>query len=181
MIRQHRAALSAEWAAEASATICGKIGRLEEFAAARTVGVYLALPGEVDLEPLIRQCREIGRRVCVPVFNAAHGVCVMTEWRPDQRLIPGKWGVPEPAGCDFEPCREIDLIAVPGVAFDPQGWRLGRGGGWYDRMLLGCQAVRIGVAFEFQIFRRLATEEHDMPVDLVITEDDIYRPDVNVV
>ena len=105
-----------------------------------TVMVYDAVPGEVDLHRFAEHCRNLGLTVVVPEEE------------------------PDPA--------TIDLVVVPGVAFTTSGHRLGQGGGWYDRFLTGLRpgVMRIGVCFAECLVDELPTEDHDVTMDLVITD-----------
>jgi 5-formyltetrahydrofolate cyclo-ligase len=173
-IKERRAELDAAWREQTSAAICARIQELDAFARAGTVGIYLALPGEVILDELVLRCRELGKRVCVPVFDEAAQVCVMAEWHANIDLVSGKWDVLEPSEHRLVADDAIDLMLVPGVAFDQHGERLGRGGGYYDRMLERSGAYHLGVAFDFQLVEALSPEPHDVAMDLVVTERHFY-------
>jgi 5-formyltetrahydrofolate cyclo-ligase len=86
-------------------------------------------------------------------------------------LEPGFKGIPEPVeACERVGPEAVDLVIVPGVAFDVRSGRLGYGGGFYDRFLASCRAPRIAVAFSMQIVDGVPCDEHDLPVDVVVTE-----------
>jgi 5-formyltetrahydrofolate cyclo-ligase len=113
-----------------------------------------------------------GKRLCYPRVDAAglqfHHVHYSAE------LAAGRWGLrePDPSRATLIGLAEIDLLLVPGVAFTGAGARLGRGGGYYDRLLVDPRllAPRFGVCFDLQIVTSLPTEPHDQPVDRVVTE-----------
>ncbi len=87
----------------------------------------------------------------------------------EELLRPGEeYAIPEPVGVLFEDLKQIDLIIVPGVAFDAKGGRLGRGKGYYDKILKQTNAYKVGVCFDFQVVEQVPTEEHDIKMDLVI-------------
>ena len=176
-IKQKRAELDEAWSSATSDEICARIQSLDVFERAKMVGIYLALPGEVALDALILKCRQLEKRVCVPVFDDAAKVCVMAEWHANTDLVAGKWDVLEPSEHRLVADDEIDLMLVPGVAFDRNGERLGRGGGYYDRMLARSTAYRLGVAFDFQVVEALFPEPHDISMDLVTTEHHFYGRD----
>jgi len=173
-IREQRNELDAAWTEATSTLICERIQSLAPFNEAEMVGIYLALPGEVQLDALIEYCRELGKRICIPVYDSALKTCVMAEWHANAELVAGKWDVLEPSEQRRISDDNIDLMLVPGVAFDKNGERLGRGGGYYDRMLKHSSAYHVGVAFQFQIIDALTTESHDMPMELVVTEQHFY-------
>lgn len=91
------------------------------------------------------------------------------------RLELGSFHIEEPTGDDLTDPEEIELIVVPAVAYDRRGNRLGRGKGFYDRLLSTTRAVKVGVGYDFQLIDELPTEEHDVPVDFVITQTRIIR------
>jgi 5-formyltetrahydrofolate cyclo-ligase len=91
-------------------------------------------------------------------------------------LLPGPYGIPAPDGPTIPP-ETIDLIVVPGLAFDRSCHRLGQGGGYYDRYLPYCRAVTVGLAFELQMTDDLPWEAHDIQLDFVATDAALYaRP-----
>ncbi len=88
----------------------------------------------------------------------------------ESRLELGSFHIEEPTGNNCVNPAEIEVIIVPAVAYDRNGNRLGRGKGFYDRLLSNTNAVKIGVGYDFQLFESLPTESHDIPVDIIITE-----------
>ncbi len=136
---------------------------LELFQQAKTVGAYIPLPDEVDITPLF-QCLE--KTFYIPAFDEAISSYRLAQWTDE--LKPGKFGIPEPANPVFAP-EELDLIIVPGVAFDRTGNRIGRGGGFYDRLLPQYHAVRIGICFDFQCVENVPSEPHDCRMDVVVS------------
>lgn len=161
--------------ATASAEICRRIGELPEWSAARTVGLYAAQSTEPNLATMLEAT---GKKFCFP------RVCgeLLEFYRCDSMaaLRAGKWGVmePDPELCELMPAEEIDLIAVPGMAFTRGGGRLGRGGGYYDRFLLRVhpqRAVKVGVCFQAQLVDVLPLESHDHEVAVLVTEAGIIR------
>ena len=86
---------------------------------------------------------------------------------PDD-LVKGSFGISEPQAAEIDPCT-VDLVIVPGVAYDRQMNRLGRGKGYYDRLLAGISAPCIGICFDCQLVGRVPAESHDRPMDAVIT------------
>ncbi len=157
-----------------SEQIVKKFQGLELFQQAKTVGAYIPLPDEVDITPLfsfdsfVAQDRQLQEKTFyIPAFDEASGGYRLAELTPE--LKPGKFGIPEPEDPVFAP-EELDLIIMPGVAFDRAGHRLGRGGGFYDRLLPQYHATRLGICFEFQCLESIPSESHDCNVDLLITE-----------
>lgn len=150
---------------------------------ARTVALYVAVRGEMDTNPLLRAAWQKGKRVLLPLCRmegAVEGAAEMrlVPCRGPEMLVPGAFGIPEPACPTDEHARSIvpDLIIVPGVAFDRKGVRLGQGGGWYDRYFFRPEAadiLRLGFAYAFQIVERLPRDPWDALVDGICTEQGI--------
>jgi len=147
-----------------SAAIVEKFQTLELFQQAKTVGAYMPLPDEVDITPLFQP---LEKQFYIPAFDETSGGYRLAEYTAE--LKKGKFGIPEPTNPVFAP-EELDLIIVPGVAFDHAGHRLGRGGGFYDRLLPQYQAVRVGICFDFQCLENVPAEPHDCNIDLLITK-----------
>jgi 5-formyltetrahydrofolate cyclo-ligase len=153
---------------------------LPEWNGSRNVLGFLPLSDEPDLEPLLGAAIEAGKRVGLPRLGGAElrfygvGDLAPESFRRNQKL-----GFREPADEAEElvlASEEPALILVPGRAFDPAGRRLGRGGGYYDRFLLGVpvwQVLLVGVAFSCQVIDEVPAGSHDVPVDVVATPDGV--------
>jgi len=173
-IRQEVAAkrkmLDAQWVEAASARVVENFQKLPGFESAGTIALYMAIAGEVKLDALFPKCWKLGKRTCIPVFNTEAKIYEMAEITPETPCFTGHYGIQEPFSPAVFPMEKVDFVAVPGVAFDRQGNRLGRGGGYYDRLLEGFNGVSAAVAFDFQIFPEIPVEQHDRPVDGLVTE-----------
>jgi 5-formyltetrahydrofolate cyclo-ligase len=168
-----------------SADICTHLIAQADYQAASTVMWYIGCKSEVKTLPAIH--RELGscKRIVIPYCTQdERGQRKLGLWhlKHCSELAPGTWNIPEPpktrwgeAGTEVPPS-ELDLIIVPGVAFDRNGGRLGNGGGYYDRLLAQVrkETVLYGVCFESQLFDRIEMETHDIPMDFVITEKNVY-------
>jgi 5-formyltetrahydrofolate cyclo-ligase len=148
---------------------CARVLTLEEYQSAQIVLMYHSVGGEVDTLKLIDRMQSDGKTVCLPAIT---GKGIM-EARRMGCLVPGPYGIPCPEGPAVPP-EEIDLIVVPGLAFDRTCHRLGRGGGYYDRYLPNCRGITIGLAYDCQVVESLPLEAHDMQLDLVATETALY-------
>lgn len=96
--------------------------------------------------------------------------------RPSADLTTGRYGIREPSqGCLNVPLPRLDLVLVPGLGFTTDGSRLGRGAGFYDRLLAGTNAIRFGVGLDIQIMPHLPVETHDLPMDYVLTPSGIHE------
>ncbi len=173
-IAEQKKRLSAQTLAEMSADVVCKIQSLEIFRVAKTVGAYLPLPGEVDISPLFQA---LEKTFYIPAFDETAGGYRMAQLTAE--LKKGRFGILEPVTPAFAVETGLDLIFVPGVAFDRAGNRTGRGGGFYDRLLPQYHSVRAGVCFDFQCLDRLPTEKHDTPMHLVVTETQILKIAMN--
>lgn len=143
--------------------------RLEQTAAflmADKVLMYHSLPDELSTLEFLRKWGE-RKHFYLPRVN---GVNLDILPYDESRLELGSFHIEEPTGNDTVDVDEIELIVVPAVAYDRRGNRLGRGKGFYDRLLSEARATKIGVGYEFQLVDELPTEPHDVPVDYVITQ-----------
>ena len=143
------------------------------------VMVYFSIGSEVETYELARELLGMGKRVCGPAIlkREKELLPLLVRKIPDQ-LVRGPYGIPEPSKELCEPIdpREIDAVVVPGVAFDLRGYRIGYGGGYYDRFLRKCEnALRVGLAFELQILDRIENEDWDEPVHAIVTERRVIR------
>jgi 5-formyltetrahydrofolate cyclo-ligase len=157
-----------------SEAIRRKVFRLTAFRRAKTVCCYVALPYEVQTWRMIEDMIANGKRVVVPVSAARARRLWLSEVRnPAAELSRGAHGVwePRPGAGRPVPVRKVDLVLVPGVAFDRQGHRLGHGLGYFDRFL-SCvpkTTPTIGLAFRFQLLDRLPVASHDHAVQTVLS------------
>lgn len=140
---------------------------------ARRILCYVAFDGEVETGPIIRQALKEGKQVAVPVVQKGKRLIAAQISDPEKELkTKGPLGVHQPKKIRRMNPKNLDLILVPGIAFDRKGRRLGRGGGYFDRFLerLPKRIPTIGLAFRFQVVKKLPIESHDQPVDRVLTE-----------
>lgn len=160
----------------ASRAIATRILGLPELRGAQAVLLYAALAEEVDVGSLVDPLRARGTRTLFPRVRGDRLELVAASDLRDLRL--GYRGIREPVGPAVDPA-SVDVVIVPGVAFDPHGGRLGQGGGHYDRLLasLPDHTVRVGACFAGQMVPDVPREAHDLPVDLVVTDRAIYRTD----
>lgn len=173
-VRTRRAGIDPERLAADSRRIAETVMQLPCFAGSQSVALYLAVNGEVQTERLLQACLQAGKRVFVPAFRG-HGASYDFAFYGEP-LARGPNGIPEPERPRWMNAAEtVDLMIVPGVGFDPTGARVGHGGGHYDRLLKAVRVLlRVGVAFEWQVFRRVDVEPHDVSMDMVVTEKHIW-------
>lgn len=169
-----RDALTELQRAEASAAICRRVLDHEEYHRAGLLFLYAAMRSEVDPGAVAARALADGKRLGFPLVDWNRMAIVPVEIGDFERVVPGRRGVPQPAEGDWTPLdpAEVDLVLVPGVAFDPDGRRLGYGAGMYDRLLasLPDRSAAWGLAFEAQMVDELPADKHDRRVDAVVTE-----------
>ena len=160
-----------------SAAIRERLVSLACWSHAEVIGLYAAIRGEVGLLPLIEMARASAKRVVFPRVNQAERMLEFFEIESASELAPGAFGVPEPPDnrSRHVVAAEIELLLVPGLAFDPGGRRLGFGGGFYDRLLDANALATIGLAFDFQIRPVLPEAPHDRGVEMVLTEKRAFK------
>ena len=139
------------------------------------IGLYSPMLNEVQTELLARRCLADGKRLSYPRVKGAGLEFVAVSGLGD--LAPGSYGIPEPTGEHLVPYPELELLVVPGVAFDLSGHRLGYGKGYYDRALALCGPVleRVGFAYEFQVVAQLPADPHDCRLTRLVTEQRILH------
>ncbi len=146
--------------------------RLQDFSPyrdAQCIMVYMACRGELSLVPVIDELLAGEKELLLPRCEAP-GVMTARRITDRSQLVSGAFGLMEPdVACRIIPPNKIDLILVPGVAFDRKGHRLGQGGGYYDRFLAKTHALRVGVCHDETLIADVPCEAHDHMMDAVIT------------
>ncbi len=175
-----RDGMAASHRADASAALDRQLQSLPEWQAARTVLLYLGIRSEYDPRPLAAMALACGRTLVLPrMLRAEHRLEVRRVSNLTTDLLAGVWDLqePDPQCCPLVPLADIDLVLVPGVAFDLAGGRMGYGAGFYDRLLalpeLG--AVRVAALFREQLVAAVPRDSHDLPVDLLVLPDGLWR------
>ena len=153
-----------------SKLITDKLLRNKVFKKAKIVMFYIAFGGEVNTQEMIREAKKIGKLICVPVCRKDKETMQPAILEDHAKLQKGPYGVLEPVAQARVKPKDLDLIIVPGLAFDKKGNRLGRGKGCYDRFLcaLSDNTPSIGLAFNFQVLPLIPTTSHDVSVKKVI-------------
>lgn len=133
------------------------------------VGVYWPIGGEIVLQGLVRRLIAKGARMALPVVVEKNAPLEFRAWRPGDALEPGIWNIPQPvARAVVQP----GVLLVPLVGFDPKGYRLGHGGGYYDRTLAAMvqKPLTIGLGYELARLETIHPQAHDVPMDAIVTE-----------
>jgi 5-formyltetrahydrofolate cyclo-ligase len=168
-----RRALPGAFVAANSELICGQLRDWPPYRAAKTIMLYLAMPDEPQTDGLISDALARGKTVCVPLLHQAYGQMDAAAIDGFEALTVGRLGLkmPDPAKAVSVDPATIELVVVPGVAFDRRGGRLGMGAGYYDRFLprLG-QAMLVGLAWSCQVIDAVPCDEHDVAMHYLLTE-----------
>lgn len=169
-----RRSLAGDWVQNASQSLQDGVLSLEAWKHARRAALYIALRGEAGTDRLLGDCRAHGRAVALPA-RREQGTYGFAWWESDDGLESGPLRTQEPAVKRWVSPGDLDLVIVPGLAYDMAGRRLGHGGGHYDRLLGAggdaAAALRIGIAFAFQLVEAVPVDERDVCVDWVVTEE----------
>ena len=169
-----RNALDDTLRAKKSALITQRLLKLELFQKARCVFMYVSVHSEVDTHRIIQTALVQQKTVCVPFVDMEKKemiACAITD--PGRDLHSGMLGIPEPdrRSCPLVAACDINLVIVPGLEFTVHGYRIGYGGGFYDRFLSACPGISCALAFEEQIVKSLPFDSaHDTAVTRIITE-----------
>jgi 5-formyltetrahydrofolate cyclo-ligase len=152
-----------------SIELCERL--MAQMPSAHTILFFAPLPDEPDVWPLLELSLALGTNCALPFFDAqkkTYGAKFIKQLAAD--IVIGKFGVREPVpSCAEIPLSQFDLTFVPGLAFDLSGNRLGRGKGFYDRILKDASGIKCGVAYDFQLLENILTEPHDAKVDFILT------------
>ena len=165
-----------------SAAVIARLLARPEFHRAQRILGYLPLKDELDLSPALESALRSGKTVALPryipdqnTYCAAILTAPLTTHHSPltTNLAPGAFGIPEPSvSAAIMPLNQLDFVLVPGVAFDASGRRLGRGKGFYDRLLANVNSadcIKCGIAADEQIVTGIPAEPHDVPMNLIIT------------
>jgi len=162
----------------ASETVQRRIIETEEYRSSRCVMLYSPYGAEVSTSDLLSNALEIGKRIFMPVFR--DNEYLPGEYAPGTALVKGKYGILEPAQGVCKSCPDKLFIITPGLAFDRNGHRLGKGRGYYDRMLStltaeGTLCFCAGLVYACNMYTYIPHNESDFNVDVVVTENELVR------
>ena len=141
----------------------------------RVVMLYMSIGNETDTTKIIKKAYEDGKKVVFPVTDKESGV--ITPYYADETAVfeKGAFNINEPQNGTKAKLCDIDVILVPGIAFDLKGARIGFGKGCYDRLLKNTDAVKVGFCYDFQVCDSIPAEEHDVMMDFLVTESGVWR------
>ncbi|MFO7655748.1 MAG: 5-formyltetrahydrofolate cyclo-ligase [Bacteroidales bacterium] len=165
-IKKLKEQLSAAQKLTKSGAVFSQVENLEVFRGAKTILIYWSLPDEVQTHEFIKKWQS-EKRFLLPVVSS--NVLELKLYTGVHNLKPGKgMGIPEPSGAVFRKYNEIDMVIVPGVAFDRKNNRLGYGKAYYDRLLPYIKAFKIGICFDIQLVELIPVTPSDIRMDMVI-------------
>lgn len=180
LMREQLQKISSEERAWASAQACQLLQQQAIWQSARSILLYAPRRDELDIAPLADAALAAFKRLALPRYDPqmrVYRACQITT--PLNDVPVGQFGIREP-GTDAPDVRlnELDLILIPGVAFDEHGGRLGRGRGYYDRLLAGVQAMKCGLGYDLQVHPQIPVEPHDILLDGILTPNRwlVFRP-----
>lgn len=153
-----------------------KLKKMSFFKNAENIFIYVGFGSEIDTADFIEDFLKMGKRIFIPRTNIEEKTMEAVEIKSLDNLIEDKYGILEPAK-DIKAAKKIDLdlIILPGVAFDSKGGRVGYGGGYYDKYLqdLDINIPKAALCYDFQLVDRVPCEEHDIKADCIVTEEKI--------
>ncbi len=169
MIRERLEKISPAVRAVESIDVCARLKA--QIQSANSILFFAPLADELDIWPVLELSLALGTTCALPFFDAEkkiYSARVLNTLATD--IVIGKFGVREPAAsCAEISLNQFDLVLVPGLAFDVRGNRLGRGQGFYDRILAEASGVKCGVGYDFQLLEKIPVEPHDATVNFVVT------------
>lgn len=169
-IRQKKLLYSSNELDFISSIICKKVMQLEQIKSSQTILIYNSLPDEVQTS-LLFTLKEEGKKIILPVV--AGDILILKEYIPG-KLSVGYMNILEPTQEETINPKEIDLAIIPGVAFDKECNRLGRGKGYYDKLLPHTNCTKVGICYQFQVVENIPTDVNDIKMDMVITDCNLY-------
>jgi 5-formyltetrahydrofolate cyclo-ligase len=172
-MRAQRLSLSSAEVAAKSAAIRGRLLSLPAFVNARKVLAYASRGSEVATHELLSEILASGRELGVPMFDAgkdAYRTALIHQFPGD--MLEGKLQILEPNPATARPVgiEYFDALLIPGLAFDGRGSRLGRGKGYFDRLLETASGVKIALAYDFEVLTEVPVDDHDVHMDFIVTE-----------
>ena len=168
-ILEKRNSTSIEEILEKSKKIEENLFNLEQYMKSRSIMFFVSFNSEVNTHGMIK--KNLGNKTVIIPKVVGHEIEPSVIIDFDNLVPSGKFNIPEPMDLMKIAYKNIDLVLVPGIAFDLSGHRIGYGFGYYDKFLKKVpKAVKIGLCFDFQIVEKITAEEHDVAVDIIITE-----------
>ncbi len=166
-----RMMLSDDEKAIAADEVFARLEMTAAFMMADNILMYYSLPDELSTLKFLKKWHD-KKHFFLPRVN---GVNLEILPYDELSLESGAFNIEEPTGDDLANVEDIELMVIPAVAFDRSGNRLGRGKGYYDRLLNSSRALKVGVGYDFQLIDEIPCEPHDVPMDMVITQNSVIK------
>ena len=168
---QRRGSINPEELNSKTKIIIDRLAASDDFIYAKRVHTYISTrPGEIDTRKLIDLLNASGKNIVIPKLNKQAKKFQHANFISWDKLIKNSDGYFEPVSAHDDDLSDVDLMIVPAVAVSILGQRVGYGGGYYDKLLRETSAVKVVLAFEYQIFENISMDIHDVSVDKIITE-----------
>lgn len=171
-IAARKSKYSKEQLEEMSYSIIKNLMELDVYKKANVVLLYYSMPDEVNTKGLISNAH-VSKKIILPVVTKAG--LLLKEYISEESLGVSKYGIKEPVGNIYLGNDDIDLVVVPGIAFDRSLNRMGRGMGYYDGLLPKINAPKVAICFDFQLIDEVPTDERDIKMDMVVSESGIIE------
>ena len=152
--------------------------RSELYTASRQIMLYMPLGNEVDLTAIKTKALADGKRVVLPVTEKNSGIIIPICVGENTVFKKGNFSVLEPQSTEIADMTRVDVVLVPGIAFDKRGARVGFGKGCYDMFLESYNGIKIGVCYDFQLQREIPADSHDVRMDYILTENGLKKCEV---
>jgi 5-formyltetrahydrofolate cyclo-ligase len=172
---QRRAALSVEALRAMSERACAQLLRAVDLESYNVLGFCWPIRGEFDVRGIAKQHLFSGGQAALPVIVQRSAPVEFWRWHPGMPMQKGIWDIPTPKERDV---LTPDAVLVPLVGFDKFGFRLGYGGGYFDRTLAAAaqRPFTIGLGYEESLLQTIYPQPHDIPMDLIVTDQSVHRP-----
>lgn len=173
-ILNKRNSLSSQEIIEAEGLIIDNLLKLEQFIKSKNVFCYLSFKSEVPTPNIIKYCRQNEKNVYIPICNNDNKEMLISLYDKDTELISSSYGTKEasPKTIRISDRNILDIALMPGAVFDSKGYRIGYGGGYYDKFFSHTkkQIYKLALAYSFQIIDEVPKDKYDIPVDCIVTE-----------
>ncbi len=170
-IAKRKAKFTAEQLEEKSSSVISNLEDLKLFKNAQCVLLYYSMSDEVDTKALIDKYAS-SKKIILPIVTK-DGL-ILKKYISEDNLELSKFGIKEPRGEVYEEYDKIDLVVVPGVAFDKSLNRMGRGKGYYDGLLPKLKATKVAICFDIQVVENVPVDDRDVKMDLVVSESNLF-------
>ncbi|HBS88554.1 MAG: 5-formyltetrahydrofolate cyclo-ligase [Bacteroidetes bacterium GWF2_38_335] len=166
IIRELKSQIPLDEKMRRSELIFKSVEKTDSFEGAKTIMLYWSMDDEVQTHNVVEKWY-LKKTIILPVVSGDK--LILKKYSGEQNMKTGQsYGIMEPIGEEFTDLNSIDLIIVPGVAFDKSNNRMGRGKAYYDKLLTSTKAVKIGVCFDFQYFESIPCDKYDVKMDQII-------------